>query len=779
MVVLRQKKKRTSNKSDKIKKAEEEAASDVEQEDPAQAKEKSAQLKDEGNAEFSAGKWEAALAKFTEAIRLDSTNHILYSNRSASNLQLLRTRDAVSDAQECVRLAPSWAKGYSRLGAALLADKQAIASLAAYEKGLALEPANAALVQGLAAAKPEAEAEKKILEEEKKADAEAAPQAPLTPEESTVIGIDLGTTFSCVGVWRGDGVEILEDDSGHRTIPSFVAFTEDGGRLVGDAAKNQAARNPQNTFYDIKRILGQKMKEPHVHEEVRRFPFEVLPDEETNDPRIVVEALEGQKLPPEQISGMVLAHMKRIAERKLGHAVTKAVVTVPAYFNDAQRQATKAAGAIAGLDVLRIINEPTAAALAYGLDMKGEGKTSSGTNVLIFDLGGGTFDVSVLRIEEGMFTVKATGGDTHLGGEDFDNNVVEYVLKVLKEKHSMDPKNDARSMRKLRSAVERAKRALSSGVGAFVEFDDVSVELTRAKFESLNKSAFDRALDTVKKVMKDAKMEAKEIDDIVLVGGSTRIPRIQEALSEMFGGRQLCRSINPDESVAYGAAVQGAILSGARHVATQSLLLVDVTPLSLGIECEGKHFSVIIPRNTSIPCKKKHTYSTTENYQESIEIPVYEGERPCTDGNRLLGEFSIHNIERAKRGEPKIEVTFDLDANGILHVSACDQKTRASADCKIEGACKGLDPAEIERMVKESEKFAREDAAYQEQLEVKSELEAAAYDLLDRAETAGDAEGAAGRKARECLDWLETLGKLGKPETGRELERKLRDLRGC
>merc|ERR1719444_357632 len=427
---------------------------------------------------------------------------------------------------------------------------------------------------------------------------------------------------------------------------------------------------------------------------------------------------------------------------------------------------------------MRIINEPTAAALAYGLDQKAGNDDS--TNVLIFDLGGGTFDATVLNLEGGVFQVLATGGDTRLGGEDFDNTLVDFLVTEFKAKHKLEL-TEARELSKLKAAAERAKREMSASQTAKVELsvsgEEYSVDVARAKFESLNAKIFARTLETVKKVLKDAKMDPADIDDVVLVGGSTRIPKVQELLSEFFGGRQLCRSINPDEAVAYGAAVQGAILSGVRHATTDSLVLVDVTPLSLGIELEDKSFSVLIPRNTNIPCKKSDSYTTTENYQESIEIVVYEGERPHVSGNRKLGEFSIRNIERAKRGEPQIEVTFELDANGILNVGARDKKTGARAECRIEGACKGIDPAEIARMVREAETFANEDIEYRKQLELKTELEGLAYDVQDRYEGKEGAEGAGAAKARECLEWLEDLKTLGKPGVGRALERWLQEIR--
>merc|ERR1719265_2317332 len=491
------------------------------------------------------------------------------------------------------------------------------------------------------------------------------------------------------------------------------------------------------------------MNDEAVKKEAKRFPFGVVEGVD-NKPLLEVETRPGQmqKFAPEEISAMVLSKMKAIAEKSLGRPVKKAVVTVPAYFNDAQRQATKNAGTIAGLEVLRIINEPTAAALAYGLDQKAE--DAKGSNILIFDLGGGTFDATVLRIEGGIFEVLATGGDTRLGGEDFDNALVDFLVQEFKKTKKLEIK-DPKDMMKLKAAAERAKREISTSQSAKVEIaidgDEYSVELQRSKFESLNNAIFSRTLDTVKAVLKDAGLKPAEIDDIVLVGGSTRVPKIQEMLSSHFGGRQLCRSINPDEAVAYGAAVQGAILAGVRHSLCDSIVLVDVTPLSLGVEVEGKHMSSIIPRNTKIPCTKSNMYTTEEDYEEALDIRIFEGERPATKDNHLLGEFRISKIERAKRGEPEVEITFALDSNGILNVTAQDKKTKAKAEISIANACKGLSKEEIAQMVEEAERCAKEDAELMKKVELKNDLQQLAFDARD-----SNAE-----LADETLDWLDGL----------------------
>jgi len=728
------------------------------------------ELKNEGNALFTSGNSLGALEKFSDAIELDPLNHVFFSNRSGANLKLLRTRDAVADAQRCTGLKPDWAKGWSRLGAALLADRQAARAVIAYTAGLKLEPANEALLQGLALAEPavktEEEAETKNREEAAAAAAAENP-APVEPQDvEPVIGIDLGTTFSCVGVWGPDGVQILTDEDGMRTVPSYVGWTPTGERLIGHAAKAMAPKHIKSTAYDVKRIIGQRTNDEAVQKESKRFPFPIVEGDEQK-PLIEMETKTGttQRFAPEEISAMVLGRMKQIAEKSLGRSVSKAVVTVPAYFNDAQRQATKNAGAIAGLNVLRIINEPTAAALAYGLDQKADSDKSS--NILIFDLGGGTFDATVLNLEGGVFQVLATDGDTRLGGEDFDNALSDYLTTEFKTKHKVDM-SDAKVVAKLKAAAERAKRDMSSLQAAKVELsidgEEYSVDITRAKFESLNSKAFNRTLDTVKAVLKEAKLTPSEIDDIVLVGGSTRVPKIQELLSEHFGGRQLCRSINPDEAVAFGAAVQGAILAGVRHSLCDSIVLVDVTPLSLGIEVQGKHMSTIIKRNTKIPCVKSSKYTTTEDYQEGLDISIYEGERPSTSDNHLLGEFKISGIERAKREEPEIEVTFALDANGIMNVTARDKKTGADAKCMISNACKGLSQKEIDRMVEEAERFAKEDAELVKKVQLKNDIQSLAFDVQSKDK----------HLAEETLDWLDTVDLMSCPM--RTLEARLRDL---
>lgn len=726
----------------KARQAEKEVAAAKEQSEAAE------QLKAEGNALFQAGDSLGALDKFTDAIELDPSNHVLFSNRSGANLKLLRTRDAVADAERCTALKPDWPKGWSRLGAALVADRQPAAACGAYRTGLKFEPANEAMLQGLAAAEAAAKQDDEVSKRAK-AEEEAAAAEEKPREVEPVIGIDLGTTFSCVGVWGDDGVQILRDEDGARTVPSYVGWTPTGERLIGHAAKTNAPKHTKSTAYDVKRIIGQRMNDEAVQKESKRLKFPVVEGDEKK-PFIELETREGnvQRFAPEEISAMVLGRMKQIAENNLKRPVTKAVITVPAYFNDAQRQATKNAGAIAGLQVLRIINEPTAAALAYGLDQKaGEDKSS---NVLVFDLGGGTFDATVLNIEGGVFQVLATGGDTRLGGEDFDQTLVDWLVTEFKNKHKLELK-EPRDMMKLKQLAERAKRDLSAAQSAKLELsiggEEYAIDVPRAKFETLNSKIFNRTLDTVKTVLKDAKLKPEEIDDIVLVGGSTRVPKVQELLSEHFGGRQLCRSINPDEAVAFGAAVQGAILAGVRHSTCESIVLVDVTPLSLGIEVEGKHMSTIIPRNSKIPCTKSQMYTTEEDYEERLDVRIFEGERPATKDNHLLGEFQISGIERAKRHEPEVEVTFALDANGIMKVTARDKKTGAEAKCTIANACKGLSQGEIDRMVKEAERFAKEDAELVKKVQLKHEIESLAFDVRDTDK----------HLSEETLDWLDNV----------------------
>lgn len=536
---------------------------------------------------------------------------------------------------------------------------------------------------------------------------------PVTPnggawEESTVVGIDLGTTYSCVSVWRNGAVEVLANTEGERTTPSWVAFTEDGERLVGQQAKTQAARNSSKTLFNIKRIIGQTYSD--CLSEIKQLPFTVKEDRSSGMPLIEVEY--GGKVhnfTPEQISAMVLEKVKASAEVALGHPIKKAVVTVPAYFNDAQRRSTKIAGAIAGLEVERIINEPTAAALAYGLDKKGQG------TILIFDLGGGTFDVSLLRIEEGIFKVLSTAGDTHLGGEDFDYALQEHVREQLRAKQGSGGdlfSDNPKALRQLRSQCEKAKRALSSSTSAMVEVSvggrEWEFEVTRSTFEKLNEKLFEKCLASVRRVLEDGKVSKDNVDEIVLVGGSTRIPKVQQLLSEMFSGKALCKSVNPDEAVAYGAAVQGAILSGIRDKSMMQLVLLDVIPLTMGIETEGRVFAKVVPRNTAVPCSKTREFTTVEDYQEEMDIAVYEGERGCTDGNHLLGKFQISGIERAKQGVAKVEVSFHINANGLLTVAAKDRVTGAAAKTTIKDRTRHSD-ADVERMIQEAAKMRLED----------------------------------------------------------------------
>nr|XP_027111015.1 heat shock cognate 70 kDa protein-like [Coffea arabica] len=553
--------------------------------------------------------------------------------------------------------------------------------------------------------------------------------------EVPAIGIDLGTTYSCVAVWQHDRVEIIPNDQGNRTTPSYVAFTNTE-RLIGDAAKNQVALNPVNTVFDAKRLIGRSFSDSCVQDDIKLWPFKVIRGPGDKPMIVVTHKGKEKQFAAEEISSMVLGKMKEIAEAYLGSTVKNAVVTVPAYFNDSQRQATKDAGVIAGLNVLRIIKEPTAAAIAYGLDKKSNCKGK--INVLIFDLGGGTFDVSVLTIEEGFFEVKATAGDTHLGGEDFDNRMVDHFVQEFKRRHNKDISGSPRPLRRLRTACERAKRALSSAAQTSIEIDalfdgiDFQSTITRPRFEELNMDLFLKCIDPVKDCLRDAKMDKIEVHDVVLVGGSTRIPKVQELLQEFLNGKELCKSINQDEAVAYGAAVQAVLLGGTGNEniqKVQDLVLVDVTPLSLGVQTIGEVMSVVIPRNTPIPARKERVFHTSSDNQTVVAFRVFEGERARSTDNYFLGKFELRGIPPAPKGVPKINVCFDLDANGMLHVSAEDKFTGQKNQITITNDKGRLSKEQIERMVQEAMKFKYEDEQFKKKVKAKIALEDYAYNM--------------------------------------------------